>query len=103
MSLFAFLAIKHHFCTYINLKLLLPQATATTQILNGSAGVGGGHYDFSGNGWFGDPESDIPLSLLPKHVIGLHAAEDMALLKASCLSDMKVSMIFNFAAPPEGL
>ena len=86
-----------------NAAIAAPQATATTQILNGSAGVGGGHYDFSGNGWFGDPESDIPLSLLPKHVIGLHAAEDMALLKASGLSDMKVSMIFNFTAPPEGL
>lgn len=34
-----------------------------------------------GGGWYGDHESDIPVSLLPKHVLGLHAAGDMAFHK----------------------
>ena len=29
-------------------------------------------------GWTGDPESDIPIMLLAKHVDGMHANEDMA-------------------------
>ncbi len=32
-------------------------------------------------GWCGDPESDIPLSVFAKHVLGLHAAGDMAFHK----------------------
>ena len=32
-------------------------------------------------GWCGDHESDIPVSLLAKHVMGMHAAADMAFHK----------------------
>ena len=32
-------------------------------------------------GWFGDHESDIPISLFPKHVAGLHVNGDMAFHK----------------------
>ncbi len=35
----------------------------------------------SSGGWTGDPESDIPLSVFAKHVVGLHAAGDMAFHK----------------------
>ena len=37
--------------------------------------------EVGGNGWCGDDESDIPVSLFPKHVVGLHADGDMALLQ----------------------
>ena len=67
--------------------------------MNGSAAVGAGHYDFSGNGWFGDPESDIPLSLLPKHVIGLHAADDMAMLKVGRYSLVILLTQLTFVRP----
>ncbi|XP_040572850.2 putative receptor-type tyrosine-protein phosphatase mosPTP-1 isoform X2 [Lepeophtheirus salmonis] len=50
------------------------------------------HYEFlalsprkylgsGGPGWTGDPESDIPVVLFPKHVTGLHASHDMAFQK----------------------
>lgn len=32
----------------------------------------------SGSGWFGDPETNIPALLFPKHVLGLHASDDLA-------------------------
>ena len=75
-------------------RTTLTQATATTQLLNGGVVVGGGDYD----GWFGDPESDIPLSLLPKHVTGLHAADDMAMLTVSQSVPCSLSAPRSFAA-----
>jgi hypothetical protein len=32
----------------------------------------------SGTGWLGDPETNIPALLFPKHVLGLHATDDHA-------------------------
>ncbi len=29
-------------------------------------------------GWYGDPETNIPALLFPKHVLGLHASDDLA-------------------------
>ena len=37
---------------------------------------GSGHS--SGSGWLGDPETNIPALLFPKHVLGLHASDDLA-------------------------
>ncbi|XP_023344200.1 tyrosine-protein phosphatase 99A [Eurytemora carolleeae] len=34
-----------------------------------------------GRGWTGEPESDIPGQLFPKHIQGLHASGDMAICK----------------------
>ena len=48
-------------------------------VLNNGTVVGGGGN--VGSGWCGEDESDIPVSLFPKHVLGLHAEGDMALLQ----------------------
>ena len=39
---------------------------------------GGGTGHTSGSGWLGDPETNIPALLFPKHVLGLHASDDLA-------------------------
>lgn len=38
----------------------------------------GGTGSGSSSGWFGDPETNIPALLFPKHVLGLHASDDLA-------------------------
>ena len=38
---------------------------------------GSGHGS-SGSGWLGDAETNIPALLFPKHVLGLHASDDLA-------------------------
>ncbi len=48
---------------------------------NGAVSSANGNVVLNSGGWFGDPESDIPVALLPKHVQGLHAAGDMAFHK----------------------
>ena len=37
----------------------------------------GGHHSAT-SGWFGEPETNIPALLFPKHVLGLHASDDLA-------------------------
>lgn len=32
----------------------------------------------SSEGWYGDPETNIPALLFPKHVLGMHASDDLA-------------------------
>lgn len=55
---------------------LTPKYMAAGRGGPGSPAINGGH-----QGWISDHESDIPISLLPKHVSGLHACENMAFHK----------------------
>ncbi len=63
---------------------LTPKPRAATGAASAGAAAGASSssgFSSSDCGWRGDPESDIPLSLFPKHVLGLHASGDMAIHK----------------------